>query len=278
MWPRVQAALDTCSSRRSIWHASLHLRYLYESWSGRLTPKSLLVQLPSKWDSTPERQMSPIQVYVIGPSSTGKTTLCNAVAKSVGLPTRCYITEVARQVMRSKGYTRADVGTVEMQRAIMLAQLEKEANAFACARWGNSEGELILSDRSGIDPIVYAIMTAKNEGEARQKEAMLVDIPAFQMALRRYKDAIFLLLNPVEEWLVDDGVRSLDHHEHCIKVFRQVLDKYGIKYQEIGAETKKIEDRVRLLEERMGLVHRPLVSQMRETPVIRPRSRTPAEK
>ncbi|KAI6122018.1 AAA domain-containing protein [Pisolithus sp. B1] len=214
--------------------------------------------------------MSPVQVYVVGPSSTGKTTLCNAVAKSVGLPTRCYITEVARQVMRSKGYTRADVSTVEMQRAIMLAQLEKEANAFACARWGNSEG-LILSDRSGIDPIVYAIMTAKDEGEAHQKEEVLVNIPAFQMALRRYKEAIFLLLNPVEEWLVDDGVRNLDHHERCIKVFRQVLDKFGIKYQEMGAETKKIEDRVRLLEERMALAHRPLVSQMRDTPAIRPR-------
>lgn len=193
--------------------------------------------------------MSPVQVYVIGPSSTGKTTLCNALAKSVGLSTRCYITEVARQVMQSKGYTRADVGTMEMQQAIMLAQLEKEADAFACARWGNSEG-LILSDRSGIDPIVYA---------------------AFQMALRRYKEAIFLLLNPVEEWLVDDGVRSLDHHERCIKVFHQVLDKFGLKYQEMGAETKKIEDRVRLMEERIVLAHRPHVSQMRETLAIRPR-------
>lgn len=221
--------------------------------------------------------MSPVQVYVIGPSSTGKTTLCNALAKSVGLSTRCYITEVARQVMQSKGYTRADVGTMEMQQAIMLAQLEKEANAFACARWGNSEG-LILSDRSGIDPIVYAIMTAKDEAEAHQKEDVLVNIPAFQMALRRYKEAIFLLLNPVEEWLVDDGVRSLDHHERCIKVFRQVLDKFGLKYQEMGAETKKIEDRVRLMEERIVLAHRPHVSQMRETLAIRPRSRTPAEK
>lgn len=244
------------------------------SRSGRLAPKSLFAQPFSECDSMPDRQVSPTQVYVIGPSSTGKTTLCNAVAKSVGLSTRCYITEVARQVMRSKGYTRADVGTIEMQRAIMLAQLEKEANAFARARWGNNEG-LILSDRSGIDPIVYAIMTAKGEGEARQKEDMLANIPAFQMALRRYKDAIFLLLNPVEEWLVDDGVRNLDNHERCIKVFRQVLDKFGIKYQEMGAETKRIEDRVRLLEERILLAQRPHVSQ---TPATRPRSRTPAEK
>lgn len=220
------------------------------SRSGRLAPKSLFAQPFSECDSMPDRQVSPTQVYVIGPSSTGKTTLCNAVAKSVGLSTRCYITEVARQVMRSKGYTRADVGTIEMQRAIMLAQLEKEANAFARARWGNNEG-LILSDRSGIDPIVYA---------------------AFQMALRRYKDAIFLLLNPVEEWLVDDGVRNLDNHERCIKVFRQVLDKFGIKYQEMGAETKRIEDRVRLLEERILLAQRPHVSQ---TPATRPRVSKP---
>lgn len=191
---------------------------------------------------------SPIQVYVIGPSSTGKTTLCNAVAKSLKLPSRCFITEVARQMMRTQGFTRTDVDKIEMQRAIMQAQMEKEVKACERVRRGNSDG-LILSDRSGIDPVVYAILTAKDEDEARQKEDTLVNLPAFRMALHRYKDAIFLLLNPIEEWLVDDGVRNLDNHERCINVFRQVLDELGIKYQEIGAEMKGLEDRVKVVKD-----------------------------
>ncbi|KAG6331887.1 hypothetical protein ID866_7201 [Astraeus odoratus] len=185
-----------------------------------------------------DRQSSPIQVYVVGPSSSGKTTLCNALAKYRKLPAESYITEVARQVMRAKGYTRADVCTIEMQMAIMLAQLRRETTACA-----EAQGGLVLSDRSGIDPVVYAILTATDEHEARQKESELVDLPAFQLALRRYKKAIFLLLNPVEEWLVDDGIRSLDHHERCIDIFRQLLKKFEIKYQEMGGEMKSIDDR-----------------------------------
>lgn len=188
----------------------------------------------------------PTQVYVVGPSSTGKTTLCNAAAKSDKLQIPCYITEVARQVMRETGYTRQDVGTVEMQRAIMLAQLKRET--MACVQLPNDANSLILSDRSGIDPIVYAILTGRDEHEARQKKDMLVNLPEFQAGLLRYRKAIFLLLNPVEEWLVDDGVRSLDNHERCVCTFREVLNEYGIAYQELAPETKRIEDRVKVLE------------------------------
>ncbi|KIJ63106.1 hypothetical protein HYDPIDRAFT_29795 [Hydnomerulius pinastri MD-312] len=188
-------------------------------------------------------QPSLTQLYVIGPSSTGKTTLCNAVAKSLSLPTWCYITEVARQVMKSQGYTRADVGTMQMQMDIMLAQLEKETQA--CARAGGANESLILSDRSGIDPIVYAILTAESERQARHKRDALVNQPAFQRALRRYRKAKFLLLNPVPEWLVDDGVRSLEQHERCIEVFRQVLDELGLAYHEMGTETKELTKRVK---------------------------------
>lgn len=70
------------------------------------------------------------ELYVVGPSSTGKTTLCNAVAESLKLRSWCYITEVARQVMKRRGVTRADVGKIEVQSAIMLAQLEREVEVY----------------------------------------------------------------------------------------------------------------------------------------------------
>ncbi|KAF9237758.1 AAA domain-containing protein [Melanogaster broomeanus] len=187
------------------------------------------------------------ELYVIGPSSTGKTTLCNAVARSMKLPAWCYITEVARQVMRTQGYTRADVGTMEMQKAIMMAQLEKETQA--CLRAGRTNKSLILSDRSGIDPIVYAVLTAKDELEARHKKSVLVGEPTFQRALHRYRKARFLLLNAVPEWLVDDGVRSLEQHERCIVVFREVLTELGISFYEMGGEMKDLSERVEWVKE-----------------------------
>ncbi|KIJ15188.1 hypothetical protein PAXINDRAFT_115204 [Paxillus involutus ATCC 200175] len=185
----------------------------------------------------------PTELYVIGPSSTGKTTLCNAVAESLKLPTWCYITEVARQVMRTQGYTRTDVGTIEMQKAIMLAQLERETQA--CERVGGGNERLILSDRSGIDPIVYAVLTAKDELQAHHKKSLLVGQPTFQSTLHRYRKARFLLLNPVPEWLVDDGVRSLEQHDRCMVVYREILAELGIQYNEMGAEMKELSERVK---------------------------------
>ncbi|KAH7881902.1 AAA domain-containing protein [Phlebopus sp. FC_14] len=199
-----------------------------------------------------ERQQSLGQLYVIGPSSTGKTTLCNAVMKSLNLPAWCYITEVARQVMRVQGYTRDDIGKIEMQRAIMLAQVAAEESA--CAQVSIRGGGLILSDRSGIDAIVYAILTANNEREAREKKALLLEDPMFRAALDRYRVARFLLLGPVPQWLVDDGVRSLEQHERCISVFREVLDELGIVYHDMGGEMMDLGERVKEVKRLLGVV------------------------
>ena len=195
------------------------------------------------------------ELYVVGPSSTGKTTLCNAVAKSLKLQSWCYITEVARQVMKRQGFTREDVGKMEMQSAIMLAQLEREAEA--CERARNTGETLILSDRSGIDPIVYAVLTAKGERQAQQKKNLLIEHPTFQSALERYRKAKFLLLRPVPEWLVDDGIRSLEQHTPSFCVYRAVLAELGISYHEIGEDMKDLAERTNWVKEwvTMGLAH-----------------------
>ncbi|KAG9310362.1 hypothetical protein JVU11DRAFT_9495 [Chiua virens] len=182
------------------------------------------------------------ELYVVGPSSTGKTTLCDALATSLQLCSWCYITEVARQIMKRRGFTREDVGKLEMQSTIMLAQLEREAEV--CERAMDTSEALVLSDRSGVDPLVYAVLTAKDEREARQRKSILVEQPAFQNALKRYRKAKFLLLRPVPEWLVDDGVRSLDQHARSFHVYRTVLAELGIPYREIREEMKDLTERV----------------------------------
>ena len=182
------------------------------------------------------------EVYIIGPSSTGKTTLCNALAQSLTLRSWCYITETARQIMKRRGFTREDVGKIEMQSAIMLAQQEREEEVRERAK-GSGE-TMILSDRSGVDPVVYAVLTATDEHQARQKKNVLVEHPTFQSALKRYRKARFLLLKPVPEWLVDDGVRSLEQHARSFYVFRALLAELGIPYREIGEEMKDLSERV----------------------------------
>jgi len=181
-------------------------------------------------------------LYFIGPSSTGKSTLFHAVVKAMGLdPGQC-ITEVARTVMKNTGFSRKTVGDIEMQRTIMKAQLEQEQLARSVA--GGGAVRMVLSDRSAIDPVAYAVFTAANEGDARERMQVLVDTPEFQTALRWYREGTFILFKPVPEWLVDDGVRSMERQDQTLEVFRDILKELGIPYVELGAEIKDLQARV----------------------------------
>jgi nicotinamide riboside kinase len=183
---------------------------------------------------------TPRMIFIIGPSSTGKTTLCTALAQRLAIPPSAHITEVAREVMRSTGFSRKDVGTLDMQGAILTAQLGREEAALDAKR----AHRVVLSDRSGIDPAVYAILTAKNEEEAEVRKKALTDNDAFEHARERYRHSLVVLLAPVTEWLVDDGVRALDDHERCSTVFKQVLQWVDVPYKEMGGECRDLSDRV----------------------------------
>ena len=154
--------------------------------------------------------------------------------------------EVARDVMRRTGFSRGTVGQLEMQRAIMDAQLEAENKATAWMH-ENENSHILLSDRSAVDAVVYSILTSTTEAEAIERKKILVNSAQFQEALPRYRRAKFVLLTPVPEWLVDDGVRSLYDQYHCTEVFRQVLVELEIGFQEMGVEMKRLEDRVETL-------------------------------
>jgi nicotinamide riboside kinase len=183
-------------------------------------------------------------IYVVGPSSTGKTTLCEALAKRLNIETSAYVSEVARQVIRTRGFTRENVGMLEMQVAIMEAQLQREREV--------EEGtcRIRLSDRSAVDPIVYAVLTSKNDEESKKRRQILTDSPQFQRALERYRRSIFVLLTPIPEWLVDDGIRLMDNQMKCLEVFRETLRDMGISYRELGADIRSVAERTSVV---MGL-------------------------
>lgn len=129
-----------------------------------------------------------------------------------------------------------------MQRTILKAQLEQELEARSVA--GGSVARIVLSDRSAIDPVAYAVLTAANEDEGRERMRTLVDTPEFQAALRWYREGTFVLFRPVPEWLVDDGVRSMDERSQTIEVYRSILRELEIPFVELGEEIKDIQARV----------------------------------
>ena len=146
------------------------------------------------------------------------------------------VMEVARRVMETQGYSRKDVGTLEMQQAIMDAHLEQEQKGWSCP--------IQICDRSAIDPIVYAVLTAPNEKEAKRRQDILVNSPNFQLALLTYRRSIFVLCAPVADWLEDDGIRLLEQQESCHEVFKKILTQLEIPFLEMGTQMRLLEERV----------------------------------
>ncbi|EKM53817.1 uncharacterized protein PHACADRAFT_211456 [Phanerochaete carnosa HHB-10118-sp] len=183
-------------------------------------------------------------VFVVGASSVGKTTLCKAIVDNLAVEPDRWIKETAREVMRTQGFSRDTTHKVEMQHAIMAAQLNAEERVLTRPR-GNGP-ILLLSDRSAVDPIVYAA-TSSVDGES--KRLRLIQDPAFQATLAFYRESLFFLLQPVLEWLQDDGIRSLEDPWNYNAHLRTTLTELGIPFVEIGEELKDIAERVEIASE-----------------------------
>lgn len=141
---------------------------------------------------------------------------------------------------------------IEMQKTIMTAQLAQERAARIVA--GSSAVQMVLSDRSAIDPIAYAVLTAENEDAARERMRVLVGTTEFQAALDRYQQGTFILFKPIPEWLVDDGVRSMEKQDLSVKVFRDILKELEVPYVELGEETRDLQARVAFAKKLIGQV------------------------
>lgn len=185
-------------------------------------------------------------IFVLGPSSSGKTTLCNALTEDLNLDQSRYIREVARNVMKTMGFTRADVDTYEMQYAIMTAQLRAEKDVLSKTK--DSDGPLILlSDRSAIDPIVYTT-TSQVPGASDRRRRLLEDM-AFQDILPIYKRSLFVILQPIKEWFHDDGVRSLEDPWEYNEQLYATMTELNIPFVTIGEERKDLRERVEFLKQ-----------------------------
>lgn len=95
-------------------------------------------------------------------------------------------------MMREGQFSRATVGTYEMQAAIMQGQLEAEEEVIRSwnedeehgRRQGDNEVKL-LSDRSAVDPIVYAALA--DVPGVFEKSRKLLNDPSFRRILPLYR-------------------------------------------------------------------------------------------
>lgn len=154
-----------------------------------------------------KRKMQPTCIYIVGAQSKGKTTLVNALEASsddgnLALDRHVIIREVARTVSSKYDFNAHDISTnakrcSTIQTLTMKTQCWHEENALRTGSW-------FISDRSGLDPIVY---TERHVGPAFANEMMLMD------EWKKLRDSLVRSLIFVCEitsaWLVDDGVRLM---------------------------------------------------------------------
>lgn len=174
--------------------------------------------------------------------------MCDALAKKLDLHDSAYITEVARTVIKERGFTRAHIGLLEMQEAIMDAQIERESGT-------RGSYPVQVFDRSAVDPIVYGVLTGGTDHDGKERQESLSRKENFQATLEEYRSSrsFFFLLGPVEEWLVDDGTRHLDNGKECFGIFEAVLSDLEISYFVIGENMKKLDDRTSVVLKRACL-------------------------
>ncbi|KAG7287376.1 hypothetical protein NEMBOFW57_006887 [Staphylotrichum longicolle] len=123
-------------------------------------------------------------------------------------PTPSVITEVARTVLRARAFTAADVRiparSLALQRLILQAQAAAERDALNSSE-KEEEAGWFISDRSGADPIAYALRYVGADA-ARG----LVQSAEWAELKGRMAEGLVVVCEAGQEvagWLRDDGVR-----------------------------------------------------------------------
>lgn len=193
-------------------------------------------------------------IYIVGAQCTGKTTLADALSKFFESPKNHYlhegavskpyiIKEVARNVLREHKFTASDITSsksraAQLQRLILAAQyrIERETQRNG---W-------FISDRSALDPIVYARFYV---GDATANEMMNSE-EWLEMREHMKQGLVFICESGVP-WLFDDGTRLMpDDVSDWAKfhnLFCKMLDEAGIQYHVISKTMLALEERLAMV-------------------------------
>ncbi|KAF4502471.1 P-loop containing nucleoside triphosphate hydrolase [Fusarium agapanthi] len=173
-------------------------------------------------------------IYIIGPQSTGKTTLVNKLQaelehsladSSIDKPQ--IVSEVARTVLAKHKYSARDIQTstircFELQQLILEAQASSEKEALETSSW-------FISDRSGFDPLVYAKRYA-----APGAVQTLQQLPAWKDVKTRMERSLIVVCEAGTPWLMDDGVRLMPGSDNeWMQIFHdfcEILNGVDLEY------------------------------------------------
>jgi len=185
-------------------------------------------------------------VYIVGAQCTGKTTLSEAFAAAIKTNNpnlKCeLLQETARNTLQLHGFTRSDVRNggdrcLELQRLIMQSQFERETTAKHC------DLNLVVSDRSGIDPLAYASMYCGSAlSHGLQEAAVWAELRS------NLRAGVVVLCEPVQEWLFDDGTRLVplnwEEWMETHRTFCTLLEQHDVDYIVLPASIPALKDRV----------------------------------
>ncbi|KAI0877087.1 AAA domain-containing protein [Hypoxylon argillaceum] len=197
---------------------------------------------------------TPPNIYIIGSQCTGKTTLVNALSAHFSqhpppAPAAApgVIKEVARHVLKKHAITRGDLRSsparaLELQQLIIDAQSEAETAQLAAHR-----GAWFISDRSVLDPVVYARRYVSREAA----DVLTASEGWIAMRGRMARSLVVVCEAGVDWGLVDDGVRLMPldgaewwqtHAEFCT-----ALADVGLEYHILPSGVGSTEERVQFV-------------------------------
>ncbi|KAI1426251.1 AAA domain-containing protein [Xylaria sp. FL1777] len=189
-------------------------------------------------------------IYIIGSQCTGKTTLVNAISESLkhhpiaSAKPPGVIKEVARSVLESHGFTRDDIRSsqeraLELQRLIIEAQSKAEKSHLETRSW-------FISDRSAVDPVVYARKYASREAaDALSSSAQWIEMRD------RMARSLVIICQPGVDWLADDGVRLIpldsEEWEQLDTEFCLTLADAGLQHHTLPSQMRNTDERVQFV-------------------------------
>ncbi|KAK8067362.1 hypothetical protein PG997_014109 [Apiospora hydei] len=198
---------------------------------------------------------TPRNIYIIGAQSTGKSTLVDALEAhfrqntSSSLPAPTVIREVARAVLRDHNFTAQDIRdsptrALELQRLILAAQAKAEGEVKNKASLTPSTpSSWLISDRSAIDPVVYAWMYVGPEAAKA-----LMESTEWRGMHDRMAGSLVVVCEAGVEWLTDDGVRLMptgkSEWARTHEVFCQVLEEASMRYIVLPCNLGQTEERL----------------------------------
>lgn len=196
----------------------------------------------------------PSSSFIVGAGGVGKTTLIDEYIRVVRANEKpLLIREVARKHMVDNMITQKDLDNNEtswrLQCTIFHLQIKREKEL---------DDQSFMSDRSGLDPLIYAALLRPNlfpllmngkEGH-ETNDNVLVELlqpllgdgedswrnAATNAMLERYRTSLFVLVHPFSENVEDDGVRKVLSSEDLrqyTNVYRRALQLLRIPFLDL---------------------------------------------